>query len=110
MPPVAPLVPSSEDCTAVTLHKRETSAAAGGYWGHPGICTVTFCEGDAQAAFDGLKVRARAVIAANPWIAGHISSSRALMVPPTSDETPPKSGCMLLRLVCAETWIKAPPS
>ena len=77
---------STEDWTPVTLHKRETGAAAGGYWGHPGICTVTFCEGDAEKAFETLKVRAKAVIAANSWVAGHLDKSKVLMCPATGDD------------------------
>lgn len=42
------------DGAAVQLHKRETSGS--GYWGHPGIATVTFCEGDPAAVFSALKV------------------------------------------------------
>ena len=44
------IMPSTAEVAAdpgnvtLQLHKRET--AGSGYWGHPGICTVTFCEGD----------------------------------------------------------------
>ena len=42
------VVPGEEVAsTTVRLHKRETSGS--GYWGHPGICTVTFCEGAAAS-------------------------------------------------------------
>ena len=54
----------------VELHKRETSGS--GYWTHPGICTVTFCEGDPKAAYQALRPRLRATIDANPWIAGQL--------------------------------------
>ena len=70
--------------TTVALHKRET--AGSGYWGHPGICTVTFCEGDPAVAFATLKTRCREVIDANPWVAGRFLK-KALIHPPTgSDE------------------------
>ena len=58
------------ESATVALHRREKSGT--GYWGHPGICTVTFCEGDAQAAFAALKPRLRAVVDANAWIAGQL--------------------------------------
>lgn len=69
---------------ALQLHKRETSAT--GYWGHPGICTVTFCEGDAQKAFAALKLRLRVVVDANPWIAGQLNAKKMLVYPKTGSE------------------------
>jgi hypothetical protein len=54
------------DTTTITLHKRE----AGDYFGHPGICTVTFCRGDPQAALADLRAKALPVLQANPWIGG----------------------------------------
>eukprot|EP00442_Polarella_glacialis_P027522 CAMPEP_0115097894 /NCGR_PEP_ID=MMETSP0227-20121206/30795_1 /TAXON_ID=89957 /ORGANISM="Polarella glacialis, Strain CCMP 1383" /LENGTH=418 /DNA_ID=CAMNT_0002492315 /DNA_START=43 /DNA_END=1299 /DNA_ORIENTATION=+ len=76
---------SNEGSIAVKLHKRETSAT--GYWGHPGICTVTFCEGDAHRAFAALKPRLRKVLDANPWIAGQLDAKKMLVHPKTgSDE------------------------
>ena len=56
------------------LHKRET--AGSGYWGHPGICTVTFCEGDPNAAHAALRDRMLAVLTANPWAAGKLERKR----------------------------------
>ena len=52
---------AAADGVVLQLHKRETDGS-GGYWGHPGICTVTFCEGDAKAAFAALRPRVRQVI------------------------------------------------
>lgn len=61
-------VAQADGNVTVKLHKRETSGS--GYWGHPGICTVTFCTGNPYAAHAALKPRLRAVIDANLWIAG----------------------------------------
>ena len=57
---------SPADQTTITLHKRES----GQYFGHPGICTVTFCQGDPRAALEDLRAKALPVLQANPWIAG----------------------------------------
>ena len=63
------------DGVTVELHKRETAAT--GYWGHPGICTITFCKGSPATAFAALKTRLKAVVAANLWIAGRGLSTRS---------------------------------
>jgi len=63
-----------EGSATVALHRRETSAS--GYWGHPGICTVTFCEGDASAAFEALRRRLAVVVNANPWMAGRLIAKK----------------------------------
>jgi len=65
----------------VNLHKRETGA----YWGHPGISTVTFCEGSPETVLTALKPRLRAVIDANPWIAGKLVAKK-LVQPATSSD------------------------
>jgi hypothetical protein len=79
------VVPGEEVAsTTVRLHKRETSGS--GYWGHPGICTVTFCEGAAATAFEALKPRVRAVMDANPWIAGRFVN-KTLVHPTTGSDT-----------------------
>ena len=62
------------DGVTVELHKRETAAT--GYWGHPGICTITFCKGSPATAFAALKTRLKAVVAANLWIAGQFVNKK----------------------------------
>ena len=74
MPGIAP----DPGSVSVTLHKREQKS----YWGHPGICTVTFCEGDPSAALEALQLRLRTVIDANPWVAGQLISKK--LVHPTT--------------------------
>ena len=69
----------ADDDVCVALHKREKSGM--GYWGHPGICTVTFCQGDAEQVFAALKPKVRAAIDANPWIAGRLSAAKTLVHP-----------------------------
>ena len=39
-------------------------------FGHPGICTVTFCKGDAQAALADLRTKTLTMLQSNPWTAG----------------------------------------
>lgn len=69
----------------VKLHKRETAGT--GYWGHPGICTVTFCEGDHKMALEAFRLKLRTVLDANPWVAGWLDKKRMLVHPKTgSDE------------------------
>ena len=48
--------------------------------------TVTFCEGDPEAAFAALKKRLSAVINANPWVAGQLVKKR-LVHPQTGSDT-----------------------
>ena len=69
----------ADDDVCVALHKREKSGM--GYWGHPGICTVTFCQGDAEQVFAALKPKVRAAIDANPWIAGRLTAAKTLVHP-----------------------------
>eukprot|EP00441_Pelagodinium_beii_P014498 CAMPEP_0197659264 /NCGR_PEP_ID=MMETSP1338-20131121/46928_1 /TAXON_ID=43686 ORGANISM="Pelagodinium beii, Strain RCC1491" /NCGR_SAMPLE_ID=MMETSP1338 /ASSEMBLY_ACC=CAM_ASM_000754 /LENGTH=412 /DNA_ID=CAMNT_0043236107 /DNA_START=61 /DNA_END=1299 /DNA_ORIENTATION=+ len=76
---------ADDDSVVVDLHKRETSGS--GYWGHPGICTVTFCEGDPQKALEALRRRLRAVLDDNPWVAGQLDKKKRLVHPKScSDE------------------------
>eukprot|EP00928_Gymnodinium_smaydae_P019738 TRINITY_DN17591_c0_g1_i1.p1 TRINITY_DN17591_c0_g1~~TRINITY_DN17591_c0_g1_i1.p1 ORF type:complete len:420 (+),score=63.42 TRINITY_DN17591_c0_g1_i1:191-1450(+) len=74
---------ATDDFVTVHLHKRETSGS--GYWGHPGICTVTFCEGDGAVAYSALKQKVRAVMDANPWIAGRFVK-KTLVHPKTGSD------------------------
>jgi len=83
---MATVAPGDEDLVTVTLHKRESSGGAGGYWGHPGICAVTFCEGDATSVFATLKQKARAVLDANPWICGTLTKQKTLVHPKTGSD------------------------
>ena len=39
-------------------------------FGHPGICTVTFYKGDAQAALADLRTKTLTMLQSNPWTAG----------------------------------------
>lgn len=72
-----------DESKAITLHKRER--AASGYWGHPGISTVTFCTGDAKSAFAALKPKVRAVMELNPWIAGRFEKKQLVCPTEASD-------------------------
>eukprot|EP00756_Hemistasia_phaeocysticola_P061591 Hpha_TRINITY_DN5050_c0_g1::TRINITY_DN5050_c0_g1_i1::g.94028::m.94028 len=70
---------AGEGENVIVLHKRETSST--GYWGHPGICTVTFCKGSAQAALKALRPRVLECLKANPWIGGRLDGKRRLVYP-----------------------------
>lgn len=76
---VAPL--SEKDASAevavISLHNRETSAS--GYWGHPGIATVTFCRGNREEALAALRPRVSACLRVNPWIAGQLNKKKQLV-------------------------------
>ena len=83
------IMPSTAEVAAdpgnvtIQLHKRET--AGSGYWGHPGICTVTFCEGDPKVVLDEIKPKLRTVLDANPWIAGQFFAKKLVHPPIGSD-------------------------
>ena len=64
------------DAGAVTirLHKRER----GSYFGHPGIASVTFCQGDPRAAYASLKSKVQETLAANPWVGGRLDKQKNL--------------------------------
>ena len=68
----------------MSLHKREISGS--GYWGHPGIATVTFCNGNPQRCIDALRPKVRAVLDANPLIAGTFNSHKSLVHPTTGSD------------------------
>ena len=61
--------------TTIKLHNREIT---GSTWEHPGIATVTFCEGDPKATLAKLKTNVTTVVEANPWIAGRITEEKTL--------------------------------
>ena len=72
-----------DDTVTVQLHKREKKQ----YWGHPGICTVTFCKGDAKAARAALQPKMLEVLRANPWVAGQFNAKKELVHPGPSSVT-----------------------
>ena len=75
--------------TTLQLHKRETSDS--GYWGPPGIATVTFCTGDPKRCLDVLRPKLRVVLDANPWIAGTLvldsKGKKVFVHPATGSDT-----------------------
>ena len=74
---------SAQGNVTVELHKRETSGQ--GYWGHPGICTVTFCTGDPKATAEAIRSKLLAVLNANPWVAGQFER-KTLVHPETCSD------------------------
>ena len=80
--PASPVTPGDDvPYSNIALHKRETKGGSG-YWSHPGICTVTFCEGDPKLVLESLRPKVKAVAEANPWIAGKLTTApKQLAVP-----------------------------
>jgi len=86
---MASISPAGANVVMQRLHNREISDS--GYWGHPAIATITFCEGDPHKCLEALKPRFRAVLDANPWMGGTFGTDgktprRTLIHPATGSD------------------------
>lgn len=70
---------SDDSNVTIRLHKRERGA----YFSHPGIVSVTFCQGDPHAAYASLKSKVLETLAANPWVGGRLDKQKNLTFNPT---------------------------
>ncbi|KAJ1632648.1 hypothetical protein T492DRAFT_986535 [Pavlovales sp. CCMP2436] len=69
---------ANDDALADVLLKREQKQ----YWGNPfGVSSVTFVDGDIDAAYAAARVRLSAVLRVNPWLCGQLDKQRRLVRP-----------------------------